>query len=156
MPKSSRSFAAANDRCRIRSKVMSASAIDIITRSGNSSARRSSTAGTVKRSTPKSTGLMGFPPQTGAAPAGKRGIRPPLSFRGRRVRLTVWGVSEVGGRALFARVEAVRPAAKGRVVMCLFRSEVRLLQVFHVLPGKEVLLDDFLLQGQEPCGAAAG
>src|SRR5271168_3901457 len=97
-------FAAAQDRCRICSKVTSIPAIDIITRSGYCSARRSSTAGTVKRSAPKSEG-----------PKGALRIKPPSGLGGRRVGLTLGGVTEVVGRGLRARVEAVRPAAKGGI-----------------------------------------
>src|SRR5271168_5619489 len=134
-------IAAAIDRCRIWAKVTSVPAIDIITRSGYCSARRSSTAGTVNRSTPKSEGPQGRPRlrrigfQSGSGSA--------------RVGLAVGGIPEVVARGLLARVEAVRPAAKGRIVVRLFGRQVGLLQVFHVLPGEEVLLDDLLLQRQE-------
>src|SRR5262249_1786088 len=119
-------------------------AIDIITRSGYCSARRSSTAGTVNRSTPKSEGPKGPP------------IRPPSGFGGSGVWLTVGGVPKVVGRGLHTRVEALRPTAQGRIVMRLFGRQVGLLQVFHVLPGEEVLFDDLLLQRQEFGGAAGG
>src|SRR5262249_53012813 len=102
------------------------------------SARRSSTAGTVKSSTPKSLGPNGS------------------SSSGRRVGLTLGGVAEVRWRRLLARIEAVRPTANGSIVLCPFGRQVRVLQVFHVLPGEEVLLDHLLLQRQELGGAAGG
>src|SRR5271170_2482779 len=85
---------------------------------------------------------------------------PPQPARGtsgscsRRVRITVGGVAEVLGGAFFTWVKAMRPAPQRRVVVRLFGSEVRLLQVLHVLPGEEVLFDDFLLQRKELGGTA--
>ena len=90
----------------------------------------------------------------GCRPSRHAGHRAPQP--GRRVGLTVGGVAEVFRRALLARVEAVRPASQRRVVVRLFGCEIRLLQVLHVLPGEEVLFDDFLLQRQELGGAAGG
>ena len=75
---------------------------------------------------------------------------------GRRVGLTVGGVTEVAWRRLLARVKPVRPAAQRGIVVGLFGCQVRLLQVFHVLPGEEVLLDDLLLQRKELRRAAGG
>ena len=40
--------------------------------------------------------------------------------------------------------------------MGLFGRQVRLLQVFHVLPGEEVLLDHLLLERKEFRRAAGG
>src|SRR3984885_6876673 len=86
---------------------------------------------------------------------------PPQPARGtsgscsRRVRITVSGVAEVVTRSLFTRVEAMRPATQRRVVVRLFRCQIGLLQILHVLPGEEVLLDHLLLQRQE-LGSAAG
>src|ERR1700722_3001783 len=87
---------------------------------------------------------------------------PPQPARGtsgscsRRVRITVGGVAEVVPRSLFTRIEAMRPATQRGVVVRLFRCEIGLLQVLHVLPGEEVLLDHLLLQRQELGGAAGG
>src|ERR1700730_3184507 len=87
---------------------------------------------------------------------------PPQPARGtsgscsRRVRITVGGVAEVVTRSLFTRVEAMCPASQRGVVVRLFRCEIGLLQILHVLPGEEVLLDHLLLQRQELGGASGG
>src|SRR4051812_30347855 len=65
-------------------------------------------------------------------------------------------VTEVFVGSRRTRVEPMRPSTQGRVVACLLRSEVGLLQVFHVLPGEEVLLDDLLLESHEAGGLAGG
>src|ERR1700722_2063896 len=72
----------------------------------------------------------------------------------RRVRITVGGVAEVVPRGLFTRVEAMRPATQCGVIVRLFRCEIGLLQILHVLPGEKVLLDHLLLQRQEFGGAS--
>src|ERR1700728_3630350 len=87
---------------------------------------------------------------------------PPQPARGtsgscsRRVRITVGGVAEVVPRGLFTRVEAMRPAPQRGIVVGFFRCKVRLLQILHVLPGEEVLLDHLLLQRKELGGTAGG
>src|SRR4030088_3061550 len=105
-------FAAAQDRRHICSKVTSTPAIDIITRSGYCSARRSSTAGTVNDSTPKSEGPKG--------PL----IRLPAGLGGGRVRLTLGGVPEIGRRGLHAPAEASRPAAHAPLARRLCRGQI--------------------------------
>ncbi len=60
IPSSARMLAAAQDLSRICSNVTGVPAIDIMTRSPNWSARRSSTDGTVNRSTPNDAGLIGI------------------------------------------------------------------------------------------------
>ena len=76
MPESNSARAAAWDRRRICSKVTSTPSIDIITRSGHCSARRSRTAATLNCSTPKSAGPMGFSSHA-AARTGTQDIRLP-------------------------------------------------------------------------------
>src|SRR6202789_463411 len=118
--------------------------IDIITRSGYCSARRSMTAATLNRWAFRRKRV---PPQPARGTSGSCS---------RRVRITVGGVAEVVARGLFARVEAMRPPSQRGVVVRLFRCQIGLLQILHVLPGEEVLLDHLLLQRQELGGAAGG
>ena len=80
-PSAASTLAAAHDRSRISANVTGVPAIDIITRSPNCSARRSSTAATVKRSTPNAAASR--------PPSRSEGITPPLPpGRARRRRCT--------------------------------------------------------------------
>src|SRR5689334_6496187 len=85
-----------------------------------------------------------------STPSRRRASHP----RCRRIGRTLCGVPEVGRSWMLGRVEPVRPPPQCGVVPGLLGGEVGLLEVLHVLPGEEVLLDDLLLELQELFGAA--